>query len=127
MTEGSIRVPFNFSILSQSIGPYLLDRTPFASTFDDACLESGGGYLIKLKLWFLLTFLKKVVLRILKYLKNTKDNSLILINVLEFVIVIINYYAALTMVLTEHFADDPDPVLLNVVDNLSAHLWTTST
>ena len=48
-------------------------------------------------------------------------------NVLEFVIVIINYCAALTVVLTEYVTDDPHPVLLHVVDNTSSNLWTTST
>ena len=63
---------------------YLIDRTPFASTFGDACLESGGGYSIKLKLWYFVSFPKDVVLRTLKHLKNNKDKNLIPINVIGF-------------------------------------------
>ena len=40
---------------------HLIDRTPFASTFGDACLESGGVYSIKLKLWYFVSFPKEVV------------------------------------------------------------------
>ena len=99
---------------------HLIDRTPFSSTFGDACLKSGGGYSIKLKLWYFVSFPKDVVLCTLKHLKNNKDKNLISINVLKFVIVIINYYAALTVVAIEHVTDDPHPVLLNAVDNTSA-------
>ena len=106
---------------------HLIDRTPFASTFGDACLESGGGYSIKLKLWYFVSFPKDVVLRTLKHLKNNKDKNLISINVLEFVIVIINYCAAWTVVAAGQVTDDPHPVLLNAVDNTSAHSWTTNT
>ena len=60
-------------------------------------------------------------------MKNNKDKNLISINVLEFVIVIINYCAALTVVVTEHVTDDPHLVLLNAVDKMSAHSWTTNT
>ena len=79
----------------------LIDQTPFASTFGDAYLKLGGGYSIKLKLWYFVIFPKKVVLRTLNHLKNNKDKNLISINVLKFVIVIIKYCAALTVVLTE--------------------------
>merc|ERR1712086_1116135 len=106
---------------------YLIDRTPFASTFGDACLESGGGYSSKLKLWYFVSFPKDVVLRTLKHLKNNKDKNLISINVLEFVIVIMNYCAAWTVVVAGQGTDDPHPVLLNAVDNTSAHSWTTNT
>ena len=46
---------------------------------------------------------------------------------MEFLIVIINYYAALTVILTEKVTDDPYLILLNRVDNMSANLWTTHT
>ncbi len=56
---------------------------------------------------------------------NNKDGLLILINVLEFVTVIINYYALLHIVTTTSATDDPYPVLLNVTNNASALSWTT--
>ena len=100
---------------------YLIERTPFALAFVDACLESGGGYSIDLKLWYFVRFPKDVVRRTLKYLKDNKDKNLISINVLKFVIVIINYCAAWTVVVEGRVTDDPHPVLLNAMDNTSAH------
>ena len=67
----------------------------------------------------------EVVLRTLKHLPNNKEGNLISINVLEFVVVIIDYCAALTVVMTRHVTDDPHPILLNIADNTSAHSWTT--
>ncbi len=45
---------------------------------------------------------------------------LVPINILEFVMVIINYCAALHVVWTSPVIDDPHPVILNVIDNSSA-------
>jgi hypothetical protein len=42
---------------------------------------------------------------------------LVLINVLEFVMVIINYCTALHIVCTFSVTDNPHPVILNVTDN----------
>jgi hypothetical protein len=52
---------------------------------------------------------------------------LLLINVLEFVMVIINYYATLHVVWTSCVTDDPHPVILNVTNNSSALSWTLHT
>jgi hypothetical protein len=49
---------------------------------------------------------------------------LMLINVLEFVTMIINYCAALHVVWTPPVTDDPHPVILNVNDNSSTLSWT---
>jgi hypothetical protein len=49
---------------------------------------------------------------------------LVLINILKFVIVIINYCAALHVVQTSPVTDDPHPVILNVTNNSSALSWT---
>jgi hypothetical protein len=45
---------------------------------------------------------------------------LVLMNVLEFLTVIMNYCAALHVVQTFPITDDPHPVILNVTDNSSA-------
>ena len=103
---------------------FLIERTPFASSYGDACLDAAGGYSIDLKFWWHVKFPAEVVLRTLKHLSDNKDGNLISINVLEFVVVIIDYCAALTIVMTENVTDDPHPVLLNVADNTSAHSWT---
>jgi hypothetical protein len=52
---------------------------------------------------------------------------LVLINVLEFVMVIINYCASLHVVQTYPITDDPHPVILNVTNNSSALSWTLHT
>jgi hypothetical protein len=59
--------------------------------------------------------------------KDNKDGQLILINVLEFVTVIINYCASLHMFTTTSKMNDPHPVLLNMTDNASALSWTNHT
>ncbi len=46
------------------------------------------------------------------------------INILEFVMVIINYCATLHVVRMSNITDDPHPVILNVTDNSSALSWT---
>ena len=106
---------------------FLIKRMPFATTYGDACLDAGGGYSLKLKFWWHIQFPNEVVRRTLKHVPNGMSDNFISINVLEFVIVIINYCAALVVVLTENATDDPHPVLLNIVDNTSAHSWTTHT
>ena len=79
---------------------YLTDWTPSATTFGDLDLESGGGYSIKLKLSYFVSFPKKVVFCTPKHLKNNKDKNLISINIPDCVSVIINYCTALTVVVT---------------------------
>jgi hypothetical protein len=49
---------------------------------------------------------------------------LVSINVLEFMMVIINYCATLHVVRASPVTDDPHPVILNVMDNSSALSWT---
>ena len=106
---------------------FLIERTPFASSYGDACLDAAGGYSIDLKFWWHIKFPLEVVFKTLKYLPDNKSGKLISINVLEFVVVIIDYCAALTVILTEDVTDDPHPVLLNIADNTAAHTWTMHT
>ncbi len=46
---------------------------------------------------------------------------LVLINVLEFVTVIINYCATLRVFWTSPITDDPHPVILNVTNNCASN------
>ena len=103
---------------------FLIERTPFASSYGDACLDAAGGYSIGLKFWWHINFPFEVVFRTLKYLPDNKNRRLISINVLEFVVVIIDYCAALTVITTENVTEDPHPILLNIADNTSTHSWT---
>ena len=65
------------------------------------------GYSITLRLWYYVSFLKKIVLRSLTYPKYNKGRHLILINVINFIVVVINYCAALTVVTTGNMTDKP--------------------
>ncbi len=57
--------------------------------------------------------------------RDNTDGLLISISKLESVTIIINYCAALHIVLSTNPTNDPYPVLLNVIDNASALSWTT--
>ncbi len=104
---------------------HIIPWTPTFTSFGDSCLEGAGGYCISLGFWWHIPFPEAVIQRTLKHKKDNKDGLLILINVLEFVTVIINYCAALHFVTTTSATDDPYPVLLNVTNNASALSWTT--
>ncbi len=57
--------------------------------------------------------------------RDNADSLLISINVLKFVTVIINYCAALHIILSTNPTNNPYLVLLNITDNASALSWTT--
>ena len=61
------------------------------------------------------------------HLKVNKDSNLISINALEYLTVIIDYFAAHEIVTTIDVTDDPYQVLLSMADNTSAHSWTNRT
>jgi hypothetical protein len=77
--------------------------------------------------WWYIRFPDEVVQHTLQFKTNNDDGMLVLINVLEFVMVIINYCAALHVVRTSPITDDPHPVILNVTNNFSALSWTLHT
>jgi hypothetical protein len=52
---------------------------------------------------------------------------LVLINILKFMMVIINYCAALHFVRTSPVTDNSHPVILNITNNSSALFWTLHT
>jgi hypothetical protein len=104
----------------ESLIAHIIPRMPTFITFGDSCLEGAGGYSLSLGFWWHLPFPEEVKLRTLLHKQDNADGGLISINILEFVIVIINYCAALHMVLSTNPTNDPYPVLLNVTDNLSA-------
>jgi hypothetical protein len=103
---------------------HLIPRTPFATTIGDSLLEGAGGFSTMLGFWWHIHFPDEVVQRTLQFETNNKDSMLVLINVLEFVMVIINYCATLHVVWTFPITEDPHPVILNITDNSSALSWT---
>jgi hypothetical protein len=103
---------------------YLIPRTPFATTIGDSLLEGAGGFSTTLGFWWHICFPDEVVWRTLQFKTNNNNGMLVLINFLEFVMVIINYCAALHVVRTSPVTDNLHPVILNVTDNSSALPWT---
>jgi hypothetical protein len=104
---------------------HIILRIPTFITFGDSCLKRAGGYSLSLGFWGHLPFHEEVKLCTLLHKQDNVDSRLISINVLEFVTVIINYCAALHMVLSTNPMNNPYPVLLSVIHNASALSWTT--
>ncbi len=103
---------------------HLIPRMPFAMTIGDSSLEGAGGFSITLGFWWHIHFPDEVVQRTLQFKTSNDNGMLVLINVLQFVVVIINYCATLHVVRTSPITDDPHPVILNVTNNSSALSWT---
>ncbi len=106
---------------------HLIPRTPFATTIGDSSLEGAGGFSITLGFWWHICFPDKVVQRTLLFKTSNNHGMLVLINVLEFMTVIINYCAALHVVRTSPVTDDLHPVILNITNNSTALSWILHT
>ncbi len=106
---------------------HLIPQMPFAMTIGDSSLEGAGGFSVTLGFWWHIHFPDKVVWRTLQFKTSNNDGRLVLINVLEFVTVIINYCTALHVVPTSPVIDDPHPVIPNVTNNSSTLSWTLHT
>ena len=91
---------------------HLISRDPTGDGASDACLDAGGGYSIPFRFIWFLNWPTWVLLRTKKFLKNDKDGNFISINILEFISVILEYCAALTVVETEDVTEDKWPVFL---------------
>jgi hypothetical protein len=103
---------------------HFLPRTPFATTIGDSLLEGTGGFSTTLGFWWHIHFPDEVVQHTLRFKTNNNKGMLMSINVLKFVMVIINYCAAPHVVRTSPITDDPHPVILSATDNSSALSWT---
>jgi hypothetical protein len=103
-----------------------IPQTPFATTTRDSFLEGAGGFSITLGFWWHICFPDEVVLRTAQFKTYNNNSMLVLINLLEFVMVIIIYCTALHVVSTSPVTDNPQPVILNVTNN-SVLSWTLHT
>jgi hypothetical protein len=68
-----------------------------------------------------------IVHQALLHLSNNEDETFISINCLEFMTVIINYFAAITALLESQNTNDPHLVVLCVAHNISTKNWTMHT
>ncbi len=115
----------NSGICWESPIAHIIPRMQTFITFGDSCLKGAGGYSLSLGFWWHLPFPEEGKLRTLLHKQGNTDGRLISINNFKFVTIIINYCAALHMVLGTNPMNNPYPVLLNVTDNASALSWTT--
>jgi hypothetical protein len=117
------------SFLLETPIAHIIPRMPTATVFGISCLEGTGGYSISLGFWWHLPFPQKVIQQTLIHKKDNKDDLLISINALEFIMVVINYCycASLHVFTTKNITDHPHTVLLNLTDNASALSWTNHT
>jgi hypothetical protein len=106
---------------------HLIPQMPFAMTIRDSLLEGAGGSSTTLGFWRHIHFLDEVVQRTLRFKTNNNNGMLMLINVLEFIAVIIDYCTDLHVVWTFSVTDNPHPVILNITDNSFALSWTLHT
>ncbi len=105
---------------------HVVPRTPIGVPHGDACLTGCGGYCVEFKFWWHLSLPEEIVKRTLIYLADDSNNDLISINALEFVTVILNYCASLTVLFeSDILQDDPFPVILAKTDSTSALSWVT--
>ena len=103
----------------------IIPRMPLGDSPGDSSLTSGGAFCIPLRYWWYIYFPEEIRQRTIKYLKKG-DENLISINVLEFVVIIINYCVAVTVV-KSGVTKDPHPVICFITDNTSALNWTLHT
>ena len=117
---------FIWNPLGDSHCPYN-PKKPTTTAFGNRCLKGAGGYFIILGFWCYIACPDEAIRRTLLYKKDNTDGLLVLINVLKFITVIINYCVSPHVITTTNVTEDPYPVILNITNNASAQSWTNHT
>ncbi len=106
---------------------FIIPRTPSASVVGNSSLASCGSYSIDLCFWWFVPFPDEIIAKTLLHLKNDSEQNFVLINVLEYVTVILNNCGTLTAYLKYGPIEDPHAVVLCVTNNIISKNWTTHT
>ena len=106
---------------------HVITRDPDFITYGDACLEAGGGYSENIFWWHeeWPEAIKALTIKNLTVSRKCKEsNKLVSINLLEFVVEILNY-AAITVLFKENptLCAHSFPLLLNWTDNMTSKSW----
>lgn len=99
---------------------HIVPREPRWTIAGDACTSGGGGWSTDLRVWWHWDFTEEIIRRAALGKRNSRRIS---INVLETVVIIINYAAAMYACHIDGLPLDDFPVLLNLCDNTSACSW----
>ena len=106
---------------------HLIPRTPDFAAWGDSSIEAAGGFSLDLKFFWHIKWPESVTSRTLKYftVRSKENDKLISINLLEYVVVIINY------AIVTHIVNDSNicekykyQSLLNWSDNRTAICWS---
>ena len=106
---------------------HVINREPDFISYGDACLEAGGGYSQNM-FWWHIEWPNEIKALTVKNLTVTRrclvSKELVSINLLEFVVEIINY-AAVTLWFKQYTTSCPHqfPMLLNWTDNITSKSW----
>ena len=102
----------------------MIPRDPSFTAYGDASIMAGGGYSFDLRFWWHLEWPSEIHHRTIKFWDDNKER-LVSINLLEFIVIILNYAASLLAIRTSPPPHDPYPVLRNFADNRSAIQWSS--
>ena len=106
---------------------HMIPRTPDFENWGDASLTAAGGFSIDLKFYWYLHWPNSISSKTLKFFKHKvkQDGELISINLLEYVVIIINYAISSYFYKTDNLGRTYKyQTLLNWSDNRSAISWT---
>ena len=106
---------------------HIIQREPDFTSYGDASLEAGGGFIHNVFWWHTEwpIEIKALTLKNITVTRKCKVTSeLVSINLLEFIIEVINYAAMTTLLQSKMImCDQQFPMLINWTDNKSAQAW----
>jgi hypothetical protein len=79
---------------------------PFTTTVGNSSLDGAGGFSIALRFWWHLRFPDEVIKCTHRLKRGNAEGTLILVNILEFVTMIINYCAGIHVIKTTPVTKD---------------------